>query len=105
MRLHPVGDARTARCAVGRAVGPVAVVCAGVVVAGLGACALLGRGPVRAADPGGSDRPADGDRRAGPGRLRCPAQHAVRDGRLRRLRHHARGCRGHHAGGRLQSGP
>ncbi|MFD5635644.1 cation acetate symporter [Streptomyces sp. NPDC127077] len=54
MRLHPVGDARTARRAVGWAVGPVAVVCAGVVVAGLGACALLGRGPVRAADPGGA---------------------------------------------------
>ncbi|MEU4170259.1 cation acetate symporter [Streptomyces sp. NPDC026665] len=54
MRLHPVGDARTARRAVGWAVGPVALVCAGVVVAGLGACALLGRGPVRAADPGGA---------------------------------------------------
>ncbi|MGW2781531.1 sodium/solute symporter [Streptomyces populi] len=54
MRLHPVREARTARRAVGWAVGPVAVVCAGVVVAGLGACALLGRGPVRAADPGGA---------------------------------------------------
>ncbi|MFE1291357.1 cation acetate symporter [Streptomyces sp. NPDC058751] len=54
MRLHPVKEARTARCAVGWAVGPVALVCAGVVVAGLGACALLGRGPVRAADPGGA---------------------------------------------------
>lgn len=54
MRLHPVADARTARRAVAWAVGPVAVVCAGVVVAGLGACALLGRGPVRAADPGGA---------------------------------------------------
>ncbi|MEU6271958.1 hypothetical protein ABZ871_05975 [Streptomyces populi] len=54
MRLHPVREARTARRAVGWAVGPVAVVCAGVVVAGLGACALSGRGPVRAADPGGA---------------------------------------------------
>ncbi|MEU4088777.1 cation acetate symporter [Streptomyces aureus] len=54
MRLHPVREARTARRAVGWAVGPVALVCAGVVVAGLGACALLGRGPVRAADPGGA---------------------------------------------------
>ncbi|MET7986900.1 cation acetate symporter [Streptomyces sp. NPDC005281] len=54
MRLHPVREARTARRAVGWAVGPVALVCAGVVVAGLGACALMGRGPVRAADPGGA---------------------------------------------------
>ncbi|MER6672735.1 cation acetate symporter [Streptomyces sp. NPDC000983] len=54
MRLHPLRDARTARRAVGWAVGPVAVVCLGVVVAGLGACALLGRDAVRAADPGGS---------------------------------------------------
>ncbi|MGQ4376158.1 cation acetate symporter [Streptomyces sp. SAS_267] len=54
MRMHPVREARTARRAVGWAVGPVAVVCAGVVVAGLGACALMGRGPVRAADPGGA---------------------------------------------------
>jgi cation/acetate symporter len=54
MRLHPVRDARTARRAVGWAVGPVAVVCAGVVVAGLGACALIGRDPLRAADPGGA---------------------------------------------------
>ncbi|MFF3611470.1 cation acetate symporter [Streptomyces sp. NPDC002580] len=54
MRLHPVRDARTARRAVGWAVGPVAVVCAGVVVAGLGACALIGRAPLRAADPGGA---------------------------------------------------
>ncbi|MEV1023077.1 cation acetate symporter [Streptomyces sp. NPDC050264] len=54
MRLHPLRDAVTARRAVGWAVGPVAVVCAGVVVAGLGACALIGRDAVRAADPGGS---------------------------------------------------
>ncbi|WP_353940239.1 cation acetate symporter [Streptomyces sp. HUAS MG91] len=54
MRLHPLRDARTARRAVGWAVGPVAVVCAGVVVAGLGACALIGRDAVRAADPGGA---------------------------------------------------
>ncbi|MFI9772704.1 cation acetate symporter [Streptomyces sp. NPDC052415] len=54
MRLHPLRDARTARRAVGWAVGPVAVVCLGVVVAGLGACALLGREAVRAADPGGA---------------------------------------------------
>ncbi|MET9410070.1 cation acetate symporter [Streptomyces sp. NPDC002935] len=54
MRLHPVSEARTARRAVGWAVGPVAVVCGGVVVAGLGACALLGRDLVRAADPGGA---------------------------------------------------
>ncbi|MFG2307343.1 cation acetate symporter [Streptomyces sp. NPDC048566] len=54
MRLHPVRDARTARRAVGWAVGPVAVVCAGVVVAGLGACALVGREALRAADPAGA---------------------------------------------------
>nr|WP_239091646.1 cation acetate symporter [Streptomyces sp. SID14478] len=54
MRLHPLRDARTARRAVGWAVGPVAVVCSGVVVAGLGACALVGRDAVRAADPGGA---------------------------------------------------
>ncbi|WP_394436799.1 sodium/solute symporter [Streptomyces sp. SGAir0957] len=54
MRLHPLRDARTARRAVGWAVGPVAAVCAGVVVAGLGACALVGRDAVRAADPGGA---------------------------------------------------
>ncbi|MET9889160.1 cation acetate symporter [Streptomyces sp. NPDC006465] len=54
MRLYPVRDARTARRAVGWAVGPVAVVCAGVVVAGLGACALIGRDLLRAADPGGA---------------------------------------------------
>ncbi|MFD8566816.1 cation acetate symporter [Streptomyces sp. NPDC059639] len=54
MRLHPLRDARTARRAVGWAVVPVAVVCAGVVVAGLGACALIGRDAVRAADPGGA---------------------------------------------------
>ncbi|MFF0135510.1 cation acetate symporter [Streptomyces sp. NPDC005227] len=53
MRLHPLRDARTARRAVGWAVGPVALVCAGVVVAGLGACALIGREALRAADPGG----------------------------------------------------
>jgi cation/acetate symporter len=54
MRLHPLRDARTARRAVGWAVGPVAVVCAGVVIAGLGACAMIGRDPIRAADPGGA---------------------------------------------------
>ncbi|MFE9433738.1 cation acetate symporter [Streptomyces sp. NBC_01281] len=54
MRLHPLRDARTARRAFGWAVGPVAVVCAGVVVAGLGACALIGGDALRAADPGGS---------------------------------------------------
>ncbi|MEU1042926.1 cation acetate symporter [Streptomyces sp. NPDC005551] len=54
MRLHPLRDARTARRAVGWAVGPVAVVCAGVAVAGLGACALIGRDLIRAADPGGA---------------------------------------------------
>lgn len=54
MRLHPLRDARTARRAIGWAVGPVALVCAGVVVAGLGACALIGRDALRAADPGGA---------------------------------------------------
>ncbi|WP_078615571.1 cation acetate symporter [Streptomyces sp. 303MFCol5.2] len=54
MRLHPLRDARTARRAVGWAVGPVTVVCAAVVVAGLGACALIGRDLLRAADPGGA---------------------------------------------------
>ncbi|MYT73512.1 MULTISPECIES: cation acetate symporter [unclassified Streptomyces] len=54
MRLHPLKDALTARRAVGWAVGPVAVVCTGVVVAGLGACALIGRDAIRAADPGGA---------------------------------------------------
>ncbi|WP_338703295.1 cation acetate symporter [Streptomyces sp. Q6] len=54
MRLHPLRDDLTARRAVGWAVGPVAVVCTGVVVAGLGACALIGRDAIRAADPGGA---------------------------------------------------
>lgn len=54
MRLHPLRDALTARRALGWAVGPVAVVCAAVVVAGLGACALIGRDALRAADAGGA---------------------------------------------------
>ncbi|MEU3288034.1 cation acetate symporter [Streptomyces longwoodensis] len=54
MRLHPLRDARTARKAAGWAVGPIALVCLAVVVAGLGAGALVGREAVRAADPSGS---------------------------------------------------
>ncbi|MEV5607361.1 cation acetate symporter [Streptomyces sp. NPDC052225] len=54
MRLHPLRDALTARRAVPWAVGPVAAVCTGVAVAGLGACALIGRDAIRAADPGGA---------------------------------------------------
>ncbi|MFJ3666845.1 cation acetate symporter [Streptomyces sp. NPDC090106] len=54
MRLHPLRDARTARRTVGWAVVPVTLVCLGVAVAGLGACALLGRDAIRAADPTGS---------------------------------------------------
>ncbi|MFJ2241089.1 cation acetate symporter [Streptomyces sp. NPDC087859] len=54
MRLHPLRDARTAGRAVKWAVVPVTLVCLGVAVAGLGACALLGRDAIRAADPTGS---------------------------------------------------
>ncbi|MGW3083898.1 sodium/solute symporter [Streptomyces sp. NPDC001110] len=53
MRLHPVRDARTARRAGVWAVGPVALLCAGIVVVGLGAAALVGRDLLHAADPAG----------------------------------------------------
>ncbi|MFD7865918.1 cation acetate symporter [Streptomyces sp. NPDC059783] len=53
MRLHPLRDRRTARRATVWAAVPVALLCAGVVVVGLGASALLGHKTVRAADPAG----------------------------------------------------
>ncbi|WP_327269826.1 cation acetate symporter [Streptomyces sp. NBC_01218] len=54
MRLHPLRDARTARRIRIWAVAPVAVLCAGIVVVGLGASALLGADVLRAGDPGGN---------------------------------------------------
>ncbi|MGW1815703.1 sodium/solute symporter [Streptomyces sp. NPDC002125] len=53
MRLHPVRDAWTARRAGVWAVAPVALLCAGIVVVGLGASALIGRDLLHAADPAG----------------------------------------------------
>ncbi|MEU1128086.1 cation acetate symporter, partial [Streptomyces sp. NPDC005899] len=53
MRLYPMRDARTVRRAGVWAVTPVAVLCAGIVVVGLGASALIGRDALRAADPAG----------------------------------------------------
>ncbi|MER5893967.1 cation acetate symporter [Streptomyces sp. NPDC001876] len=53
MRLHPLRDGWTARRAGVWAVAPVAVLCTGIVVVGLGASALLGRDALRAADPAG----------------------------------------------------
>ncbi|MEV7105066.1 cation acetate symporter [Streptomyces atroolivaceus] len=53
MRLHPIRDAWTARRAGIWAVGPVALLCAGIVVVGLGASALVGRDLLHAADPAG----------------------------------------------------
>ncbi|MDQ0796903.1 cation acetate symporter [Streptomyces sp. B1I3] len=53
MRLHPIRDAWTARRAGAWAVAPVAVLCAGIVVVGFGASALIGRDALRAADPAG----------------------------------------------------
>ncbi|MCG7527036.1 cation acetate symporter [Streptomyces sp. OfavH-34-F] len=53
MRLHPMRDRRTVRRATVWAVVPVAVLCAGIVVAGLGASALLGHKAIRGADPAG----------------------------------------------------
>ena len=52
MRLHPIRDARTARRTIW-AVAPVALLCTGIVVVGLGASALVGRDLLRAADPAG----------------------------------------------------
>ncbi|UYQ61583.1 sodium:solute symporter family transporter [Streptomyces peucetius] len=54
MRLHPMRGARTVRRAAGWAVAPVALLCAGVVVIGLGAAALVGHKHLQAADPGGN---------------------------------------------------
>ncbi|WP_328909641.1 cation acetate symporter [Streptomyces sp. NBC_00234] len=54
MRLYPLRDAYTARRAAVWSVGPVALLCAGIVVVGLGASALLGQGVLRAADPAGN---------------------------------------------------
>ncbi|MFJ8919499.1 cation acetate symporter [Streptomyces sp. NPDC102415] len=53
MRLHPIRDAWTARRAGVWAVSPVALLCAGIVVVGLGASALVGRDLLYAADPAG----------------------------------------------------
>ena len=53
MRLHPIRDARTARRTGAWAVAPVALLCTGIVVVGLGASALVGRDLLRAADPAG----------------------------------------------------
>lgn len=53
MRLHPLRDARTARRAGIWAVAPVAVLCTGIVIVGLGASALVGRDILHAADPSG----------------------------------------------------
>ncbi|NEC69374.1 cation acetate symporter [Streptomyces sp. SID9727] len=53
MRLHPMRDRRTVRRATVWAVVPVAVLCAGIVVAGLGASALLGHKAIQGADPAG----------------------------------------------------
>ncbi|MFD4138023.1 cation acetate symporter [Streptomyces sp. NPDC058572] len=54
MRLHPMRGARSARRATGWAVGPVALLCTGVVVIGLGASALVGSKLLHASDPGGN---------------------------------------------------
>lgn len=54
MRLHPMRGPRTVRRAAGWAVAPVALLCAGVVVIGLGAAALVGHKHLLAADPGGN---------------------------------------------------
>ncbi|MGW7288354.1 sodium/solute symporter [Streptomyces sp. NPDC054847] len=54
MRLHPLRGTRSARRAAAWAVGPVAVLCTGVVVVGLGAAALVGHKNIVAADPGGN---------------------------------------------------
>ncbi|NBM14712.1 cation acetate symporter [Streptomyces sp. GC420] len=53
MRLHPLRRARDVRTTMAWAVGAVALVCAGVVVVGLGAAALVGAEGLRAADPAG----------------------------------------------------
>ncbi|MFJ6460970.1 cation acetate symporter [Streptomyces sp. NPDC091387] len=53
MRLHPMRDSWTVRRATLWASAPVAVLCLGVVVVGLGASALLGRKVLQAADPAG----------------------------------------------------
>ncbi|WP_371632449.1 cation acetate symporter [Streptomyces sp. NBC_01259] len=53
MRLHPMRDSRTVRRATVWASAPVAFLCLGVVVVGLGASALLGRKVLQAADPAG----------------------------------------------------
>ncbi|WP_299531182.1 cation acetate symporter [uncultured Streptomyces sp.] len=53
MRLHPLPDAETARRTGVWAVAPVALLCAGILVVGLGASALIGHEALRAADPAG----------------------------------------------------
>lgn len=53
MRLHPMRDRWTVRRATVWAAAPVAFLCAGVVVVGLGASALLGHKIIQAADPAG----------------------------------------------------
>ncbi|MFD4143167.1 cation acetate symporter [Streptomyces sp. NPDC058572] len=54
MRLHPMRGPRSGRRATGWAVGPVALLCTGVVVIGLGASALVGGKLLRASDPLGN---------------------------------------------------
>ncbi|RII20339.1 Cation/acetate symporter ActP [Streptomyces sp. YIM 130001] len=54
MRLYPLRGTGSARRATVWAVTPVAVVCAAVVVIGLGAAALVGAQAIAGADPGGS---------------------------------------------------
>lgn len=53
MRLYPLRDTYTARRAGIWAVAPVAVLCTGIAVVGLGASGLVGRDLLRAADPAG----------------------------------------------------
>ncbi|MCF6525704.1 cation acetate symporter [Streptomyces sp. JJ36] len=55
MRLYAVRSARALRASMRWAVGAVAVVCAGVVVIGLGASALVGGTALRAGSPEGTD--------------------------------------------------
>ncbi|MEU0375223.1 cation acetate symporter [Streptomyces sp. NPDC006283] len=54
MRLHPMRGTRSLRRAATWAVAPVALLCAGVVVIGFGAAALVGSELLLAADPGGN---------------------------------------------------
>ncbi|MGW2822611.1 sodium/solute symporter [Streptomyces sp. NPDC001443] len=53
MRFHPVRSATQLRVSLRWAVGSVVLICAALAVVGLGACALVGPGALRAADPSG----------------------------------------------------